>query len=861
MTKELRSVAVDGSVHGPHCRRGDGTLMCEWPEQHDPAFVLAVPSEPVVARPRVVARRLNPASATERSAARLSGYHHRFSGRALRGLAAVVVIATMVLGIGAVASSRQADAAAPPPSVTQVDFAQCANGTALPQSTSCTGGWINGILNHNNSVFFEDQVTAQRLEVDVPAGAAANASDAICAGDNRCHTVQIHYQTRKGSSENHAYDSLATWNYTLTGANKDQGLNSSDIVGGPASTFPIPADPTALAPFGTSLTATDPTSNHQLTGQVITAYGATLKGVSVPVHDCTAAGNCNVASTDDYATVTIAFDVPSFSADQKVQLLFGGHLAASLGPRGWGAGFGSAFISGGPYHFKWIAVDGASIGNRDNQIQGSSIFVTPTIATTPNPSSGTVPVTLNDSATLSGAVPGATGSITFNLYGPGDTTCSGTVLYTQEVTVNGPGTYSTSPGYQAQSTGTYHWTAAYSGDNSDSPVSSGCADEPVTVGPKSPTIATQASPTTGTVGVQINAGDTATFSGAFNPTGSVTFTLYSDAACTVSTGLTGSGAISGGVASFSGSFTPTATGTYYWIASYAGDANNNGFTTKCGDNNEQLVIGKVSPSIVTTPNPSSGTVGVTLNDSATLSGGFNPTGSITFNLYGPGDASCTSSLFTNTVPVSGNGTYNTSSGFLSNAAGTWNWTASYSGDSNNKSATSGCGQEQVTLTGGNFGFTPGFWANKNGHQLINKDSLLPVLLGDPAKVLRYFNVTTIKQSDTILPPPNGCDVTIFNCAVTGLSDSLSVGTFENLASQTLALSYNVEYYNVIGKAFGTETLGQLGATPVLGLTSSSTVQDVLNLANQLIANSAAGGTTTQAQANAMINLISYIDSQ
>ena len=41
----------------------------------------------------------------------------------------------------------------------------------------------------------------------------------------------------------------------------------------------------------------------------------------------------------------------------KVQLLFGGHLAASVGPRGWGNNVGSSFINGGPYHIKLTQVD------------------------------------------------------------------------------------------------------------------------------------------------------------------------------------------------------------------------------------------------------------------------------------------------------------------------------------------------------------------------------------------------------------------------------------------------------------------------------------------------------------------------
>jgi hypothetical protein len=46
------------------------------------------------------------------------------------------------------------------------------------------------------------------------------------------------------------------------------------------------------------------------------------------------------------------------------------------------------------------------------------------------------------------------------------------------------------------------------------------------------------------------AGDTATLASGYSPTGSVTFTLYSDALCTVPVpGMSGSGAIAGGTAS------------------------------------------------------------------------------------------------------------------------------------------------------------------------------------------------------------------------------------------------------------------------------------------------------------------------
>src|SRR5437899_413562 len=82
-----------------------------------------------------------------------------------------------------------------------------------------------------------------------------------------------------------------------------QGLALSDCVGGAASTFPIPDDttevPESLSPF------TDLTSDHMIPagpGRMITLYGGTLTGVSVPVHD-----SAPLIGTDDFASVVITY--------------------------------------------------------------------------------------------------------------------------------------------------------------------------------------------------------------------------------------------------------------------------------------------------------------------------------------------------------------------------------------------------------------------------------------------------------------------------------------------------------------------------------------------------------------------------
>ena len=130
-------------------------------------------------------------------------------------------------------------------------------------------------------------------------------------------------------------------------------------------------------------------------------------------------------------------------------------------------------------------------------------------------------------------------------------------------------------------------------------------------------------------------------------------------------------------------------------------------------------IAKVVASFGTAPNPTSGAVGVTLNDGGTLVGATpTATGTITFRLYAPG-VTCPSGTpaYTDVIPVSGNGSYGTASGkggFPSNVAGTWRWTAEYSGDDFNERivpTADDCNLETVTITTPVARLSPGYWKN------------------------------------------------------------------------------------------------------------------------------------------------------
>src|SRR5439155_19208294 len=75
----------------------------------------------------------------------------------------------------------------------------------------------------------------------------------------------------------------------------------------------------------------------------------------------------------------------------------------------------------------------------------------------------------------------------------------------------------------------------------------------------------------------------------------------------------------------SGEYTTNATGTYYWIASSSGDANNEAVAGECGDENESSVVEKAKPTIKTSA-VTGVTVGANIKDVATISGLVEPTG-------------------------------------------------------------------------------------------------------------------------------------------------------------------------------------------------------------------------------------------
>ncbi|MFZ3352303.1 MAG: hypothetical protein WA268_15705 [Xanthobacteraceae bacterium] len=225
-----------------------------------------------------------------------------------------------------------------------------------------------------------------------------------------------------------------------------------------------------------------------------------------------------------------------------------------------------------------------------------------------------------------------------------------------------------------------------------------------------PTVVTVPGPETVTLSSNspVTLTDTATLAGGANPTGAITFTLfYNGGPNPVDTETVSVANGNGAYTTPTGYTLPTSgtvAGTYQWDATYSGDGNNN-IDSENNAATEQVVVAPASPTLTTTTseNVTLPNTIITLSDSAVLAGGYFAGGTITFTLVGPNNAT----LYSDTVTVSGDGTYTTANGnnpggytlpANSSVTGTYQWAASYSGDGNNSAETASLEQTSPTPT-------------------------------------------------------------------------------------------------------------------------------------------------------------------
>ena len=297
------------------------------------------------------------------------------------------------------------------------------------------------------------------------------------------------------------------------------------------------------------------------------------------------------------------------------------------------------------------------------------------------------------------------GTITFKVFGPlasAPTDCSdGTTVGTATVTATG--TYTSSADYTPLALGQYYLYASYGGDTNNNSAGSTCGSGMPTfdVVWASPSLSVTGS-ATGTVGQSLPASAvSAALTGGYAETGTIRYSVFgpqASAPTDCSSGASAGTATVDGAGSYSPTtgFTPTAAGDYWWYAVYSGDGDNNPAGSACGSLMAETVVGKLSPSLRLTA-PTAGTAGSSLSASSigvAISGGYQPTGTVTFRVVGPqtsAPVSCTGGATVGTATIAGNGSYDSSSGFTPSQAGDYWWYASYGGDGNNTEGESRCG--------------------------------------------------------------------------------------------------------------------------------------------------------------------------
>jgi hypothetical protein len=332
--------------------------------------------------------------------------------------------------------------------------------------------------------------------------------------------------------------------------------------------------------------------------------------------------------------------------------------------------------------FSWNAVYSGDANNNGATSPCEPLSVTSVTVVTVSTSlsSTSIPVggSVTDSATLSGVTSTAGGTVTYNFFT--GSTCGGTgTAVGSPVTVTN-GIVPNSAAQSFNTAGSFSWNAVYSGDANNAGAVSAC--EPLTVNQAAPTVTTTVSSANVPVGTSVH--DSATLSGGFNAGGSLTYTLFSNSGCTGTGTVISTATVTGGVVPDSSSTMPVPAGSYSFQASYGGDTNNKAAISAC----EPFTVAKATPTIATTLSATQINAGGSVTDSATLIGGFQAGGTVTYNLFS--SSGCTgSSTIVSTVNVS-NGVVPNSAAQVFNNAGSFSWNAAYSGDANNVGVTSSC---------------------------------------------------------------------------------------------------------------------------------------------------------------------------
>jgi Tfp pilus assembly protein PilV len=351
----------------------------------------------------------------------------------------------------------------------------------------------------------------------------------------------------------------------------------------------------------------------------------------------------------------------------------------------------------------------------------------------------------------------------------------------------------------------------------------------------------------------------ATLSGGTNPSGTMTFFVskQSSAPTPPCTGAAwtqlGTANVNGnGAYSPSGGFTPSSAGTYYWYATYSGDAQNNQKVSTCGGAMAQMVVqsSKWSPTLTVSTTASTGITGTAISASAVTAALASSSGqtlsNITFMVYGPSSSapgSCTTTpagLWSqvDSITPSGDGSYNPNNAFTPTSPGTYWWYASFPGDSTNNAANGTCGSSMAKTVVSNppdtFGFST-IGAQTAGNAFTaNITAQLWNGLADTS----YTGAQTLTFSGPASSP--GGTAPLYQASVTFVSGVATGVTFTlyNAATSTITATQGL----MTGSS-NSFTVGA-GTTAKLAVTTPSAQTAGVSFGTTLTATDAWGNTTT-----------------
>jgi uncharacterized repeat protein (TIGR01451 family) len=568
-----------------------------------------------------------------------------FAGRAGRVLAATLFL--LAVAMAAPMLARAANEAA--------NIDQCRNGS-FDAPVQCAGNaWVNGNLGPENSHYREGDSVPFRATLTVD-----NSSSTT-------HTLTIQYDTLQGGK--HAYDYLTSYNRTETNADATTGVSPANA----GNCFPIPIDMTILF--------ANPGST-QVPG-CIQIWNGAITNIQYGTMD-----------TTGQRSVIVTFT----AANSTVLLAWGGHIATQVD---WGAGNSAGAISGSPYHMRLLSIDDVQLGNQDRSLKATTIAPVPAVFTTQAQFGQiTLGQSVTDTATLSGSNGPVTGTVKFFVCGPVNSDCtSGGTPVGGTVTISAG--QATSAAFTPVATGHYCFRAEYTPDQFAPYSPSNHTDttlECFTVNATTALNTNAGGPYTIGADGTVALSDVATLTGGTpTATGTITFKLYSDDDCKTQVGSNVTVTVNGASNKDypSPSIIVSAAGTYHWVATYSGDANNAGTTTQCGAPHENPVV-NARPTTLTTNAGGPFLLGadgtLALSDTATLSGGTSDAGgTITFRLFS--DNACSNQVGGDvTTGVNGaDGKNYASPSITINAPGTYYWVASYNGDPDNAGSSTTCG--------------------------------------------------------------------------------------------------------------------------------------------------------------------------